>query len=305
MSKSKVTEEQIVKVLRDPLYTSDRQRALALGQTPSGAHTKKFRELREKYGIPQPEAGKRGRMAGQKKAENQPGALRFNDIKKDDRLMRDGKRLIVVAIGEQGVSLRGMDGSIKFLHRQDFEKNAGEYIKVPPGDPQGAPVKTYIDPTLKLSAGDIKVNGQPIKNLPDEDKKKIVDKLKEDAEPRKPGMTINSEFEAAVQEMEAEHEARKIVPVHIDLEMEDSADPVSPFRDVDYTDSEWGAAVKEISDTILSHREYLDRINRLLDLTMPDCADRDIAYKVAGLAEKMLEIGITGEIAKLLKEAGA
>ena len=61
MSKSKITEEQIVKVLRNSRYISERQRAIALWSIPSGSHIKKFRELRKKYGIPESEPGKRGK----------------------------------------------------------------------------------------------------------------------------------------------------------------------------------------------------------------------------------------------------
>ena len=74
--------------------------------------------------------------------------------------------------------LRRLDGSDYHLTRRQFEAAASEYAKVPHGDPQGSPVKTYIDPSLKV--GDIKVCGQPIRTLPNSVKEKIVDKLKED-----------------------------------------------------------------------------------------------------------------------------
>ena len=77
-----------------------------------------------------------------------------------------------------------------------------------------------------------------------------MDKLKEDIPTsessakaltgRKPA-TINPVFEAAVQEMVAEHEAKKET-VKIDLEMESSADPVSlfPRESEGYIDPGWG-----------------------------------------------------------------
>jgi hypothetical protein len=84
---------------------------------------------------------------------------------------------------------------------------------------------------------------------------------------------------------------------HIDLEMDDMTEPMGPFKDIDYTDSEWGGAEKEISDTVLSRREYLDKIDQLLDLMISDCKDPEMAYQVRKLACFTLITGIEGEIA--------
>ena len=199
----KVSDEQILELIVKGL--NNRQIALEYGLVPSGNFNNRCRELRKNNGVPE-SSGKRGRTAEAKTVEIKSTVLKFEDIRKDERLMNGKKRLIVVAVGSEGFSYRNMEGSIKFMNRKDFEKNAAEYTNVPPGDPQGAPVKTYrIDSEPKLSAGDVKVNSQPIKNLPENVKEKIADNLKEERKP----VILNPDFEAAVKEMEAEHEARK------------------------------------------------------------------------------------------------
>jgi hypothetical protein len=92
---------------------------------------------------------------------------------------------------------------------------------------------------------------------------------------------------------------------HIDLEMDDMTEPMGPFKDIDYTDSEWGGAEKEISDTVLGRREYLDKIDQLLDLMIGDCKDPEMAYQVRKLACFTLITGIKDEItSKYPQEAG-
>lgn len=170
MARSKLTEEQIIKVLRDPQYTSERQRCVALGLTASGSYSKKFQALRKKHGIPEPEPAKPGKQVKRDEAD----ALKFEDIQKNDRLMREGKRLIVVDIDAEKITLQRMTGSTFMLTKEEFESTGG-YIRVPAGDPQGSPVKTYIDSTLKAS---------------------------------KPA-SINQEFEKAVQEMVEENQPQR------------------------------------------------------------------------------------------------
>lgn len=289
MANIKVTEEMIVAVLCDPQYTSERQRSLALWPTASGSHLRKFKELRKKYNIPEPEPGKRGKPI---KVERPPSTLRYEDIRKDDRLMKGKKRLIVLAVKEDVMLLQKMDGATYTLSRKIFNATAGEYSKVPPGGPQAGPVKTYVDPALKGLDG------------------------------RKPGMTINPVFEAAVQDMVAQNEAKEqpIVPesmireavqsaiddttnIKLDLEMESSADPVSPFTrepegyiDPAYSfDREPEPAKPEI-------RDYLSDINQLLDILVGDCAESEMAEQTKKLICYKLVIGFKREIGQ---EVGA
>lgn len=273
--KSKIADEEIRKYINEGKTNAQIAKALGVKQPNINVRINK---LRAEFGklLPDPEQPAK------------PEALKFENIQKDDRLMLDGKRLVIVAVGTEGFSFRNMQGSIKFTHRKEFEKNIKNYTKVPPGDPQGAPVKAYkVDPKPKISAGDIKVGGKPIKDLPDKDKAKIVEHLQEKIAPdppiissllegRKPA-TINPEFEAAVQEMVAENEAKKVPcvhftqnckdprgddfvctecqdyqdelaeeagkpePIHLDLEMDSISDPVESFGSApdDYTDPEW------------------------------------------------------------------
>jgi len=309
MKGQKITAEreaEYVAVLRDPQYTSERQRCFALGVTPSGTVGKKFRELREKHGIPEPERDKRGgRRIG---PADESGALRVDDIRKDDRLMYGKKRLIVLSVDDEGLRLRRMDGNEYRLSWRQFKANASQYTKVPAGDPQGSPVKSYrIEPEKSTpEPTGLKTKFEQVV----ERQKEILtsESSVKDLAGRK-SATINQDFEDAVCEMEAEHDARKaapkvvdrgdgyseivraepaipaMAPVHIDLEMEDSADPVKltvKSDPEDYTDPEWferpiprkgtveraiwDKAYKEISEiqTLRSSiRTALDRGDRL------------------------------------------
>ncbi len=57
----KITDEQILEVLQDPKYKSEKERAEALGVKVGGTINNRFRAIREQYGLPDPEPSKRGR----------------------------------------------------------------------------------------------------------------------------------------------------------------------------------------------------------------------------------------------------
>jgi len=136
----KVTDEQILEVLRDPQYTSESQRARALGMGTGSTLNNRFKALREKHGIEQPATRKGGRpKKGEPKVEER--MVKFQEIIAGDRLLRAGKRLIVLKVEGDTVLLKRMDGSTFELTEKQF--NAAEYAKVPGGDPQGEPVTTY------------------------------------------------------------------------------------------------------------------------------------------------------------------
>lgn len=151
---SKVTDQEVLEVLRDPGYKSDSARCIALNITPNGGIYKRFKRLRAEHGIPEKEKKKKPDIKKPSKItfpkETKVGAaaemLKFEDIKKDDRLTRNGKRLIVVAIDDSAMTLQRMDCSVFTLTRTQFNNTEG-YSKVPAGDPRGGPVTTYrIDP---------------------------------------------------------------------------------------------------------------------------------------------------------------
>ncbi len=204
----------------------------------------------------------------------------------------------------------------------------------------------------------------------------IFEKVAIERADRKPGMTINPEFEVAVQEMERENkaaqesksvedlfhqaeatrpcvhflqdcaypedfdcdkcsdyqdalaiaeDAEKAEPFNLDLEMDSLSDP-EPFDSVDYVDPAWQkeegptycarcgkklTAVEEhyydthceacerklldMPDTVIARREYLDRIDQLLDLMGPMMKNKDVAYKATGLAISILTAGVNEE----------
>lgn len=59
MTKSKVSDEQIIEKLQDPIFTSYRQIAIDLGITPSGDFNNRCRQLSKKNGLPEKEQKKR------------------------------------------------------------------------------------------------------------------------------------------------------------------------------------------------------------------------------------------------------
>lgn len=107
-------------------------------------------------------------------AKSTEPTLAFSDIKENDRLMRAGKRLVVITTDPSYIRVRRMDGTTETISRKDFSRHATEYTRVPAGDSQGGPVTTYYIPP-GTEPGDIKVNGTAIKDLPNVDKQKIID----------------------------------------------------------------------------------------------------------------------------------
>ncbi len=106
-----------------------------------------------------------------------------------------------------------------------------------------------------------------------------------------------SECSDYIDAMEIVEASEKAEPFNLDLEMNDNTDPVEHFKDVDYTDEAWGDVEKEISDTVLSCREYLDEIDRLLDLMIPVCVRNGWSGRtVMEIARDMLESGIKFEL---------
>lgn len=279
-------EAEYVKVLRDPQYTSERQRCMALGVTPSGGTQRKLQELRNKYGIPEPEPWKKGPQKGSHIA-TEPEVLKFSDIRKEDRLIRDHKRLAIIAVTENDLTYRDMQERVFTITRGYFEKHAREFTKVTPGDPKGNPVTAYIDPAVK----------KPAVDNPDFDTA-VQDMVK------------GTKFEQVMARAKAEKSSRddtrymptveslfvgppKAAPPSIDIEMDpirdDQMDPAYLFDRM--PDME-----REISETVIGRRDYLDRIERLLDLMAP-LDDDGLRERTKLLCERILFMGIDGEAA--------
>jgi hypothetical protein len=307
-NRAEVTEEQIIRVLRNPQYTSERQRCIALGIVPSGSQIKKFNTLRKRYGIPDPEPGKRGKAMSINTIAPAPAPLKFDDIQKDNRLMWRKKRLIVILKTDEEIRFRRMDGSEYKLSRKQFEETAAEYTLVPPGDPQGGPVKTYIDHSLKVGkAVDAVFGTAEITHKTDKKPATINPNLEECFKPA-PELTpeeraeLEEIAEALKAEMITEDKVKEVFGITEEVQLPKAEIP-EPFKDEDYVDSEWGAAEKEISDTVLRRREYLDKIDQLLDLMMPVCRLNPLLkVDVKNLAKSIMETGFNEEFRK---DAGA
>lgn len=255
---SKVTDKEVLKVLQDPGYKSDSARCIALDITPNGGVYKRFRRLRAEHGIAEPVKKKKPDMKEPPKTQlpeeimGKPiaQALKFDEIKKDDRLTRNGKRLIVVAIDDKEMTLQRMDCSFFTLTRAQFEHTEG-YSKTPSGDPRGGPVTTYyIEPGTEIAGG-----GPDLNQLP---------------QTGSGGGGSNKK-------------------------------PL--FEDIDYTDPAWGVAKerprcvdcrKELTD---EGRGYLDRIDQLLQIMVPECRKNPLmVVDVKAIAMAMLERGFDEEV---------
>lgn len=282
MRKSKVSDEQIIELIEKGL--NNRQIAIELELSPTGQINNRCRELRKHHGT----------------AET-VRALKFEDIKKDDRLMREGKRLIVVVIDEYGLSVKNMREQILTISRKDFEKTASEYTKVPAGDPQGSPVKIYTDPTLK--AGDVKIGCQSIKNLSDTVKGKIVEGLKEGLKERTGKSVeelfsptekeakksiVNPDFEAAVKEMEETTDSCDTCPYRGLETMDDVAECNvcedgelrKAISEPDYIDPEWGIPIKEASQGV--ETKIMEKANKEIEEFKNLKAELSKALEVGG-----------------------
>ena len=129
MAKSKASDEQIIEKMMKLKNPSDRQIAIACGVTPSGSFSNRLREIRRNNKIPEPDRTRKGRPPAK-----DTDILRFEDVRKDDRLMKGKKRLIVLAVREDELLLQRMDGTSFTISRKTFNATA-EYSKVPAGDP--------------------------------------------------------------------------------------------------------------------------------------------------------------------------
>lgn len=287
MTKRKVSDEQIIEKLQDPSITSYRQVAQALGTTPSGEFNNTCRQLCKRHGIPE-KIQKNGRKpAGGNQVSDT--ALKFEEIQREDRLMRNGKRLVVIATGDAGFSVRNMMEKIIFVSREDFEKDAAQYIKVPAGDPKAAQAETNKKPAFIRQ--DFEECFKPIHQVvkdADKSKKSMEDIIHTDS------------AENVVESAPADTGS-----VHIDTGIDYTRDPFEPE---DYIDTEWGAVEREISDTVLSYRDYLNKIDQLIDLMLPSCSGvyMPMTENVLTIAKDMLDEGFKAEVRdrNKRKEAG-
>lgn len=235
--------------------------------------------------------------------EPQNSAIPF-PFYQDESILYCGTNYTVVRVDAERLVIReNATLKSKYFTPEEYEKNKTSFRKKekPPIKTAGEDIALKNRKTVP-AAGDIEVDGKPIKELPDADKEKITDKLKDDAaqfqtdreQERKiksvaekvfaPEKPIEELFQPDPVEAAIESAPADAGPLHIDLELDN------------ITDSEWGAAEKEISDTVLSRRDYLDKIDQLLDLVAPIYkSHKDVAFKTKGLAISILVAGIDRE----------
>lgn len=237
-----VTDDQIVELIKSNPTMSNRAIAMELGMSVSGPTNTRIKQLRATINGEAPIGP----------------TLNFSDIRVNDRLLRAGKRLVVVSAEESYIRVRRMDGSAESISRKDFSQRAAEYTKVPFGDSQGGPVTTYHIPP----------GTEPGKDAPTEltegertEMEGILEGLKEEIEPKKPL------FE----------------PVdYIDPEW-GVTEPEEPMDEITIP-------IKLVA----GNRPYLDRISHLLDIVLPDCT-ANMVDDTVDLAVAMLVNGIREE----------
>lgn len=258
-----------------------------------------------------------------------------------EQILYEGRLHIVSSVGHDRMVIRE-NASLKpkTITADDYARNQGAFKKI-----KEKPQNTYERVTRNRPDEEPEMNGgtevkQSVENLfvpePKTKFEQVAEKLKAEPTPeRKPGMTINREFEAAVQQMEAENKAWKEKEVkpcihflqncrYCDLKncedcpdfkdgitVTEACETTKPFvakleepfgSSPDYIDSEWGVAEKEISDTVLSRRDYLDQIDQLLDLLINDCVEPEMAEQTKKIICYKLVIGFEREIGQ---EVGA
>ncbi|MGI6751100.1 MAG: dATP/dGTP diphosphohydrolase domain-containing protein [Anaerovoracaceae bacterium] len=123
--KKRVTDDEIRNALiRNPELTSSRIMEM-LGLSRSAYTYKRFDAIKKTI---------------QMLNENPPN---FSEIRAGDRLLRHGKRLVVVSAEETYLVVRKMDMSTETISRKDFSKTADLYKFI---DSEEAPVKCYKIP---------------------------------------------------------------------------------------------------------------------------------------------------------------
>lgn len=318
-----VTDEQILEVLRDPQYTSEKQRAEALGITPNSGTNNRFRAIREQYGIPEPEPPKKPGRPKKVQAEPpsaEPTTTPF-PFKPGEQILYAGRLHTVNSVSRSNMVIReNASLTAKTITADDYERNE-DLFKTLEKKPQntyerisfnkiddalvgknrvntnggGTEVKKILSVEPVKAADAMKALEDLFKPEPIGAKTKfeqVAEQLKEEVEPARKPATINQDFKAVVQDIDALQEAS-----------DDTLQNQPAFEDADYTYPAHG--FDRVVEIAPARRGFLDRIDQLLDLTLQDCTDRDTAMMVADLAEKILDTGITAEIAGLLKGAGA
>lgn len=309
MAKSKFTDDEIYALIDEG--KTNAQIARAMGMTQGSVNTR-INRLRA-----QGEKAKEETKPPESKPEafTEPKDNPF-PFERNEQIMYDGRLHIVNSVGQDRMIIReNATLTPKTITADDFEKNKALFKKLKPKSenqyenitrnrPDEEPEKLKHQPATEQKtkfeqvAERLKENEKASSGMSEA----IADTYGLPAkEPKKPGMTINPVFEAAVQEMEAQYKAKK-EPIKLDLEIESSADPVNPFtrESEGYIDPAYSFDRKPepVKPEI---RDYLSDINQLLDILIGDCTEPEMAEQTKKLICYKLVIGFKREIGQ---EAG-
>jgi len=270
MKKSNVSDEQIIEKIIELGNPSDRQIAMALGITPNGKFSQQLRQIRKNNNIPEPERKITGRPAkkGSEIQKEKPEKPIKKDPPKEAKINTpfpfEPQQQVIHAV-EGLCTVRNIGESRMILTRnanlktitvflEDIQKDPKIVRKMKEDKPTGMFERVTRNRKRPDEEAEPAAPETDFLDLPEppeldesEPEKTIFEKVAKESK-RKPGMTINPEFDDLFKPIDkittdaSENiiaSANKMEPLHIDLEMEDSADPVHPFEDVDYTDTEW------------------------------------------------------------------
>jgi hypothetical protein len=233
MAKSKFTDDEIYALIDEGKTNAQISRAMGMTQGSVNTRINRLRAQGEKA----KEGSKQTEPKPEKPVELTGTPFPFD---RNEQIMYDGKLHIVNSIGKDRMIIReNATLTPKTLTTDDFERNKSlfkklksksenQYENIARNRPDEEPEKS-VETLFKPEPS------------PDQKTKfeKLVERMREEAVTRKPA-TINPVFEAAVQDMVAQNEAKK-EPIKLDPEMESSVDPVSPFpkEPEGYIDPEW------------------------------------------------------------------
>ncbi len=195
------------------------------------------------------------------------------DVQLFDTLTRAGHWYRVIKIDQDEFFVKRTDnyGDSIIIQKSDYLAGKTGFKKrdLPP-------VKTYVDPSLK--AADAKEKKMENLQKAEQAASRTIEAIADACKlPEKP---VSPTTEEVLADMEKKLEKPETKPVQ--------------FEEVDYIDPAWGVAEKP------ARREYLDRIDRMLDLVVPDCSFEPVFDMAVVLATRMLGKGIRDEVSRNL-----
>lgn len=312
MSKQKYSDEQLTEMLARPEYAGKNNKQIAemLGMYYTGKLSVRLNQLRRANGLPVSTRGRNNRS--EKKRMGSVGITSLPDAEvKPPEPIVDMPKLIPFSFGPKDQVL--YDGRLHTVREVTSEK-----------------LIMYENATLRRKTVTLEEWNRNPDMVKSTEKKpqhcyedasrdypppKSVEELFEKSPIGRKPATINQDFEDAfktpektefkqvAERMKAEKSDLSDVrymptveslfagPPHIDLEI----DPIRDEQmDPAYLFDRAPGVEREISETVIGRREYLERIDMLLDIVLPG-ASKDVLFKAKGLAMSLLYAGIDKE----------